>query len=223
LINFSPIGSAKTEYRTPPYNRFCNTSHAAYHKSSSLANATTCTTGGFFNRDAWPGHRPSKWAAGAADIYARWSKHKYTASPRGQQADCHRFWESLYLKSVPIVLSSEVYYQNLVDDYFLGVPASKLPILFVDSWNNVTRELLETEWDQRFRQLFDEQESWPPPYLTLEHTRRVIEQGAKEEVSKRARRENPATSGIWQVLDKKLSSGESMWENRNRCYEQTWR
>jgi hypothetical protein len=85
----------------------------------------------------------------------------------------------------------------------------------------VTRELLETEWDQQFRNFFDEQESWPPPYMTLEHKRRIIEQGMREEGSKQAQ-ENPDTS-IWQVLDQKLSSGESIWENRNRCYQQTWR
>lgn len=220
LINFGPAGSGKSQYRSPPYNRFCNQTHSSY---SNEFNQTCTASGGFFNRQLWPkGQRRSQWAAVANETYANWSRHKYTVSPRGQQADCHRFWEALYLKSVPIVLSSEVYYQNLVQDYFLAshknfknLTLQDLPILFVNSWNDVTKELLDTEWDRRFRRIL--QDPWPPHYLTLDHTKAVIEEGVKEEVSKRAQL-NPA---IWGALQQRLSSGErgdGLWEDRKRCY-----
>ena len=45
--------------------------------------------------------------------------------------DCHRIWEAIYLRVVPIVE------KHLAMDYF-----KDLPIMFVDSFNDVTPKLL---------------------------------------------------------------------------------
>jgi hypothetical protein len=58
--------------------------------------------------------------------------HRFMICPPGAGFDCHRVWESLYLGTVPIVLRSPAM------EYF-----SELPILFVDDWDEVTREFLE--------------------------------------------------------------------------------
>jgi len=58
--------------------------------------------------------------------------HHYVLCPRGNGIDTHRLWETLYLGRIPVVLRCEntKYYDNL-------------PILQVDSWNQVTKQFLE--------------------------------------------------------------------------------
>lgn len=68
-------------------------------------------------------------------VYIDWLKdvleHQYVLCPRGNGIDTHRLWETLYLGRIPIVLRCENtrYYD-------------RLPILQVDSWNQVTKEHL---------------------------------------------------------------------------------
>ena len=64
--------------------------------------------------------------------------HKFTFCPRGNGPDTHRFWESIYLGSIPIVLD----YPEM-ETFF-----SKLPCLKVKSWLTVTEELLEVEYER---------------------------------------------------------------------------
>ena len=61
--------------------------------------------------------------------------HKFMISPPGNalDCDCHRNWELFYMKRVPIVKRC-AYLEHLFKGY---------PTLFVDSFNEVTRELLE--------------------------------------------------------------------------------
>lgn len=56
---------------------------------------------------------------------------KYVISPPGNSVDCHRIWESIYLGVIPIVE------KHLALKYF-----KDLPILFVNSFEDVTKELL---------------------------------------------------------------------------------
>ncbi len=81
------------------------------------------------------------------------AKSAFVISPPGNGIDCHRIWECLYLKAMPVVLKHEALSQ--FDD---------LPILFVDSWDDVTvdflkyklpesRLLLEKYHDKKFSNL----------------------------------------------------------------------
>lgn len=54
------------------------------------------------------------------------SQYKYVACPRGNGLDTHRFWETLYRGSIPIVLRNE--WSEMISD--LGIP-----ILIVNSWD----------------------------------------------------------------------------------------
>jgi hypothetical protein len=117
LINFS-TGSDKAVHRQDAYDFFCNTSHPTHDRKlwSSSGNGgntttmTTCAQGGFYDRNV-PGRRrryfADEWNDMAPSVYRDWANHKYTVNPRGQQKDCHRFWEAMYLGSVPIVLRKE--------------------------------------------------------------------------------------------------------------------
>lgn len=59
-------------------------------------------------------------------------KYAFVVSPHGNGLDCHRTWEALCLGCIPIVKTSPLDF--LYDD---------LPVLIVDSWGDVSTELLE--------------------------------------------------------------------------------
>jgi hypothetical protein len=60
-------------------------------------------------------------------------KHKFMICPIGNAIDCHRNWEVLYLKRVPIMKRNE-YLELLFKDF---------PILFVNEYSDVTEKRLE--------------------------------------------------------------------------------
>ena len=61
--------------------------------------------------------------------------HKFTICPRGNGLDTHRLWETLYMGSIPIV-RRETALTEFTD----------LPICWIDSWDQVTPEFLESEF-----------------------------------------------------------------------------
>jgi hypothetical protein len=67
--------------------------------------------------------------------------YRFIASPPGNGEDCHRTWEALYLRSVPIVLRSP-FTQAMVS---LG-----LPLWIVDSYESLTG-LSEADLDREYR------------------------------------------------------------------------
>ncbi len=58
--------------------------------------------------------------------------HKFMICPRGHGMDCHRNWELLYMRRVPVMRLSP-YFTRLMDGF---------PVLFVNEWSDVTEELL---------------------------------------------------------------------------------
>jgi hypothetical protein len=66
--------------------------------------------------------------------YIKQIKQSYFCfAPLGNGADCHRIWECLYLRCVPIVPKRDYCF----DDF------KHLPILFVDNFKCITKEFLE--------------------------------------------------------------------------------
>jgi hypothetical protein len=64
-------------------------------------------------------------------------EHKFVFAPRGGGIDTHRQWESLYLRTIPIVkkcIGMEDFYD--------------LPILFVDDWDDLSEEYLNSKYDE---------------------------------------------------------------------------
>ena len=60
------------------------------------------------------------------------SGSKFMICPIGNAIDCHRNWEVLYMRRVPI-MTRDSYLQKLFENY---------PVLFVDKYSDVTEELL---------------------------------------------------------------------------------
>lgn len=58
--------------------------------------------------------------------------HKFMICPQGHGMDCHRNWETLYMRRVPIMLDHP-YFRELMKGF---------PVLFVKSWAEVTPPLL---------------------------------------------------------------------------------
>lgn len=63
--------------------------------------------------------------------------HKFVICPEGNGIDTHRKWETLYLNSIPIEK------RNINNSYYMD-----LPICFVDSWEEITEEFLNKEYNR---------------------------------------------------------------------------
>ena len=76
----------------------------------------------------------------------------YCLSPHGHEPDCYRHWEAMYMGCIPITLKHkclEAFYD--------------LPILFLDSWDELTEELLLSKYEEllpRFNSEKLEEEYW---------------------------------------------------------------
>jgi hypothetical protein len=60
------------------------------------------------------------------------TKCAFVVSPHGNGMDCHRTWEALILGCIPIVKKSAI------DELY-----EELPVLIINDWNEITKELLE--------------------------------------------------------------------------------
>jgi hypothetical protein len=60
---------------------------------------------------------------------------KFIISPPGRGIDCYRTWESLYLNSIPIVISSH-----------LNKLYEELPVVVVNNWQDVTEDFLKEQY-----------------------------------------------------------------------------
>jgi len=67
------------------------------------------------------------------DIYS----HNFVICPAGNGMDTHRTWETLYMGSIPIEK------RNINNQFY-----TELPICFVDDWEEVTVDFLESEYSR---------------------------------------------------------------------------
>lgn len=70
------------------------------------------------------------------DYLKRIKEHKFAISPRGNGLDCHRTWEILMMKRVPI-LKREGQLEELY---------SEMPVMFIDDWTDLNKIDLEKEY-----------------------------------------------------------------------------
>lgn len=77
-------------------------------------------------------------------FYQNCHESYYTLAPVGYGSDTHRFYESIYLNSVPIVKRTNTTFDELY---------KKFPCLVVDDWNQVTEDFLETNKELKFNEL----------------------------------------------------------------------
>ena len=70
--------------------------------------------------------------------------HKFTLCPRGNGIDTHRIWESLYLRTIPIVKRCVA-----MKDF------ENLPILWIDDWQQVNSNFLEEKYFEIINKEYD--------------------------------------------------------------------
>ncbi|KAL7581530.1 hypothetical protein ACA910_022096 [Epithemia clementina (nom. ined.)] len=161
--------------------------------------------------------RDDYWRKTSLTVYRQWAEHKYTVAPRGQKTDTFRFWESLYLGSVPIVLRRQPYYLDLLERYFHVHSDDEVPILFVDSWKNITKALLEQKWPH-FQKIWARPEwqwrnSSPPKYLDVNYVENEIRQAVQFSFQTRPETLPAAVRAYYnpKALD-------WFWKDRHRCH-----
>jgi len=79
-------------------------------------------------------------------FYRRAAAFKYWVAPPGNGLDCHRMWEAMYLGVVPIVLRAHLPLDRLAERRPWN--DGPLPALVVESYAEVTPELLEAKYAQ---------------------------------------------------------------------------
>lgn len=87
------------------------------------------------------------------------AQSKFVVSPHGSGLDCYRTWEALYLGAYPIVLTSP-----------LDILYEGLPVLIVNNWRELSRELLEQKYAEFSNQQFNEEK------LDFAYWHRLIQQ-----------------------------------------------
>lgn len=87
------------------------------------------------------------------------SKSVFVISPPGNGIDCHRIWEALFLRTVPIVKYHEAFSQF-----------KHLPILFVNSWDEVTIPFLK----EKSKDYMDKPEIFNIPLLDIDYWKQLI-------------------------------------------------
>ncbi len=88
--------------------------------------------------------------------------HKFMVCPQGHGMDCHRNWELLYMRRVP-VMRDHPYFRKLMQG---------LPVLFVENWADITDKLLE---DNEY--LYEEAQNMSLKRLDLNVIFKLIMQG----------------------------------------------
>jgi len=81
--------------------------------------------------------------------------HKYMICPEGNGLDTHRFWECLYMRTVPIVVKN-------INNWFYN----DLPVLYVNNWEEINKDLLDDMWG-----MFDK---WNNEMLSFEYWKNKI-------------------------------------------------
>lgn len=97
----------------------------------------------------------------------RMKECKFVLCPRGNAIDCHRNWETIYMRRVP-VMKKHPYLEHLFEEY---------PVLFVDDYTQVTEELMIEN-----NQLFLDAQKMDLSKLDLETFYDTIVKQAKENI-----------------------------------------
>lgn len=62
------------------------------------------------------------------EYYLNISRHAFNASPEGGGLDCHRTWESMHLRAIPVLE------RNVTTEHWYNIG---LPVLLIDSWKEI--------------------------------------------------------------------------------------
>lgn len=82
-------------------------------------------------------------------------QYRYVINPPGNGLDCHRTWEALLLGCIPVMKHSLL--DPMLDD---------LPVIFVDSWSEVTEEFLEQKYQEMLTKKYNREKVYADYWIT---------------------------------------------------------
>lgn len=91
-------------------------------------------------------------------FYNYMNKSNYIIAPRGAGVDTHRFFEAIYLKTIPIVKKTNTPFDKLYE---------KFPCLIINDWYEITKELLETNIDNLMIKMNNFHNKYPNAYFDI--------------------------------------------------------
>jgi hypothetical protein len=92
-------------------------------------------------------------------------KSIYTLSPRGGGEDCHRFYEAIYLDSIPIVKRTNTVFDKLYNIF---------PCLIVNDWNEVREDFLLDKKEECLQKLKDFKNKYPNALTDLDSIHELL-------------------------------------------------
>ena len=75
-------------------------------------------------------------------------RHKYAICPEGNGIDTHRFWECLYMNTIPICL------KNIITQYYSNL----FPVIILDTWSDLSIPNLESSYEEMYQKFNDSNE-----------------------------------------------------------------
>lgn len=97
--------------------------------------------------------------------YEMTHKSHYVLSPRGAGEDCHRFYEAIYLNSIPIVKRTNTAFDKLYDVF---------PCLVVNDWNEITKELLDKNLEEYNNKLYQFKIKYPNAFTDINSIQELL-------------------------------------------------
>ena len=92
-------------------------------------------------------------------------KSYYTLSPRGAGEDCHRFYEAIYLNSIPIVKRTNTAFDKMYKIF---------PCLIVNEWHEVTEQLLLNNKDILMQEITDFKTKYPNAFTDINSIQELL-------------------------------------------------
>ena len=86
-------------------------------------------------------------------------KSIYTLSPRGGGEDCHRFYEAIYLDSIPIVKRTNTAFDKLYNVF---------PCLIINDWNEINEKLLLEKKEESLNKMQKFKKDYPNAFTDLD-------------------------------------------------------
>jgi hypothetical protein len=91
--------------------------------------------------------------------YEETHKSIYTLSPRGCGVDCHRFYEAIYLDSIPIVKKTNTAFDKVYDVF---------PCLVINNWEDITEERPNSNKDNLQKKILEFKTEYPNAFTCME-------------------------------------------------------
>lgn len=98
-----------------------------------------------FSTSSWSTAEHSGGFSYQENYYAKILDHLFMLSPPGNGIDCHRTWEILYLKRIPILKRV-----GRLEELYSG-----LPVVFINNYEEISEEFLRNKYDEILNKSFN--------------------------------------------------------------------